>query len=167
MHELQSDAEESERTQITQINTDVFRWNILDRQLSMDMQELNSITRSIIGASFQVLNTLGPNFLEKVYENALAYELKKRGHKLEQQKQLAVYYDNQINGQYSVDLFVDDLVPVELKALREIHDSHIAQALNELKCSRQKLGLVLNFGTRELGIKRVINSYDYPELLSE
>src|SRR6185503_11174732 len=98
--------------------------------------------------------------LEKVYENALAHELRKAGLVVEQQKPIDVWYDGVIVGVYIVDLFVEALIPVELKAGKAIDEIHLAQALNQLKASRLSVGLLLNFGTPKLGIKRVVNNFE-------
>lgn len=120
---------------------------------------LNEITEQIIGCAFKVANTLGCGFLEKVYENALAHELRKSGLQVEQQKPIEVWYDGVIVGVYVPDLWVENLIPVELKAVKAIDDAHLAQLLNELKASRSKLGLILNFGISKIGIRRIVNNY--------
>lgn len=116
----------------------------------------NDITKSIIGCALRVINTLGTGFLEKVYENAMVVELKKSGLAVDQQKKLAVYYEGEVVGEYSVDLLVERLVLVELKVSREFDENHFAQLMNYLKASNKRLGLLLNFGTPRLGIKRFI-----------
>ena len=132
----------------------------LDQFIEVAESELlNQITEQIIGCAFKVANTLGCGFLEKVYENALAHELRKLNLQVEQQKPIEVLYDGIVVGVYVPDLWVENLVPVELKATKGIDDVHLAQLLNELKASRSKLGLLLNFGTPKIGIRRVVNSY--------
>jgi GxxExxY protein len=126
--------------------------------MNADASRLNEPTETIIGCAFRVANTLGVGFLEKVYENALAHELRKAGLAVEQQKPIDVWYDGIVVGVYVADLFVEALIPVELKAARAIEDVHLAQALNQLKASKLALGLLLNFGTPKLGKKRVVNN---------
>jgi GxxExxY protein len=121
-------------------------------------KDLNQITERIIGAAFKVSNTLGAGFLEKVYERALLHELSKDGLLVEQQKPVAVYYDGIVVGDYYADLVVEELIIVELKAARQIEDSHLAQGLNYLKATGFKLGLILNFGKARLEIKRLANN---------
>ena len=104
-------------------------------------------------------NALGPGFLEKVYENALAHELRSAGLAVEQQKALKVYYRDIVVGEYMADLLVEGLVVVELKAVRAFDDIHLAQCLNYLKATGLKVGLLINFGTRKVQIKRVVNSF--------
>ena len=119
---------------------------------------LNKLTEEVIGAAFKVANTLGTGFLEKVYENAMVYELRKRDLQVEQQKAAKVYYDGVAVGDYYADLIVEDLVIVELKAARRIEDIHMAQCLNYLRATGLKLGLILNFGKPKLEIKRIANN---------
>jgi GxxExxY protein len=121
----------------------------------MVAEELNAITEKIIGSAFKVSSTLGVGFLEKVYENALAHELRKSGLKVEQQKRIRVYYDGVEVGYYDADLLVDDKVIVETKTVKAFDDIHMAQTLNYLKAAGLTLGLLLNFGTPKLGVKRV------------
>ena len=125
-----------------------------------DSARLNEITETIIGCAYRVANGLGVGFLEKVYENALAHELRKMGFAVEQQKPVDVWYDGVIVGVYVADLFVEALVPVELKAAKAIDDIHLAQLLNQLTASKLSVGLLLNFGTSKLGVKRVVNNFN-------
>ena len=116
------------------------------------------ITEKIIGAAYKVANTLGAGFLEKVYENALAIELKKSGLSVKQQYSLPVYYEDQLVGNYFADLFVEDSVIVELKAVRELVSEFSAQVINYLKAARIKTGLLINFGKPKIEIKRLYNN---------
>mgnify|MGYP005634109133 CR=1 FL=1 len=104
------------------------------------------ITEQIIKAFYTVYNTLGYGFLEKVYENAMAIELRKSGLKVAPQAGIAVYYDGQPVGEYNADLLVEDAVIVELKATRTLAPAHEAQLLNYLKATLYEVGLLLNFG---------------------
>ena len=117
---------------------------------------INETTERIIGCAYTLQNALGVGFLEKVYENALAHELRKAGLRVEQQKPLRVMYDGVVVGEYAADLVVDDSIIVELKAAKAIDEIHEAQMLNYLKATGVKVGLILNFGTPRLGIKRMI-----------
>lgn len=114
----------------------------------------SQLTGRIIGCAMLVSNTLGPGFLEKVYENALVHEMRKLGLTVEQQVPLSVIYDGVVVGDYLADIVVESQVVVELKAGKAIDVSHQAQMLNYLKTTGLKLGLILNFGTRKLGIRR-------------
>ena len=115
------------------------------------------LTHQIIQAFYTVYNTLGYGFLEKVYENALAIELRALGLKVEQQARIAVYYAGQVVGEYYADLLINDTVILELKATRTIAPEHEAQLLNYLKATPYEVGLILNFGP-EPEIKR--KTYD-------
>ena len=107
-----------------------------------------NITEKIIKAFYKVNNTLGFGFLEKVYENAMAIELRKMGCKVLQQKNIKVYYENEEVGDYYADLLVDDLVIVELKAAENLCEEHEAQLINYLKATKIEIGLLVNFGTK-------------------
>ena len=124
-----------------------------------DSQALNRISRQVIGCAYRVSNTLGTGFLEKVYENALAHELQKVGMSVVQQQPVAVRYDKIVVGEYVPDLIVNNQLIVELKCAQVIDASHIAQCLNALRATEYRLGLVLNFGTPQLGVKRVVNNF--------
>lgn len=128
---------------MTQINAD-------------DLEEINFVTEQIIGCAFKVSNALGSGFLEKVYENALTIELLRVGLVVEQQKVLDVFYDGVLVGAYNADLIVNGEILLELKAVRAIDEAHQAQLLNYLKATGLRIGLILNFGSPRLGIKRMI-----------
>ena len=115
----------------------------------------NRITEKIIGCSYTVSNGLGCGFLEKVYENALAHELRKAGLKVLQQHSIKAYYDGIIVGEYVADLFVENCVIVEIKALKGLEESHLSQCLNYLKATKMRIGLLINFGKPKVEIRRV------------
>ncbi|MCK8600216.1 GxxExxY protein [Desulfoferrobacter suflitae] len=119
----------------------------------------DDLTREIIRAAFVVSNTLGAGFLEKVYENALAHELRTSGLQVKQQSPIAVYYDGIMVGDYYADLVVEGKIIIELKAAKGIEDLHLAQCINYLKATGLKVGLILNFGRPKVQIKRVVNDY--------
>ena len=121
----------------------------------METDEINDLTQLIIGCAMRVSNELGVGFLEKVYENALSIELRKQGLNVEQQKLLIVYYDGQVVGDYCADILVNDCVLLELKSATAIDPAHQAQLLNYLKSTGLKIGLIINFGTPRLQIKRM------------
>lgn len=118
---------------------------------------LNALSGRVIGCAFTVLNTLGAGFLERVYENALAQELSEAGLRFTQQHGLTVEYKGVVVGTYSVDLLVEDMLLVELKAVRALDDMHRLQCVNYLKAANQNLCLLLNFGRPRLEIKRVVH----------
>ena len=106
----------------------------------------DEITEKILRAFFEVYNTLGYGFLEKVYENALFNELTTAGLRVERQHPIEVGYKRQIVGVYCADLLVENLVIVELKAADALREEHECQLLNYLKATGIQVGLLLNFG---------------------
>jgi len=118
------------------------------------------IFKKILDCSFTVHTALGPGLLESSYEECLFYELKQSGLSVEKQKALPlVYKDVKLNVGYRIDLFVENKVIVELKAMEgNFHDVHLAQILTYMKLSKCRLGLLVNFNVKSLknGIKRMI-----------
>ena len=121
-----------------------------------DSARLNDLSGRVIGCAFTVLNTLGAGFLEKVYENALAQELRDSGLAVEQQRSVKVHYHGAVVGEYSTDLLVEGVLLVELKTVRALDDVHRMQCTNYMKATGLPLCLVLNFGKPRLEIKRVV-----------
>ena len=113
------------------------------------------VTKAIIGAAYEVSNGLGCGFLEKVYENALAIELKRLSLKVEQQKSIEVWWRQELVGVYQPDLLVNEKVVVELKAVRTLERAHWAQCMNYLRAGGLQVGLLMNFGTPRLEIQRL------------
>lgn len=124
-----------------------------------DEAYLNRLTEQIIGCAYTVGNSLGYGFLEKVYENALAYELNKDGMDVVRQKPIKVFYDGVVVGDYFADLLVGEEIIIELKAVKAIDNSHFAQCLNYLKATDKKLCLLINFAGNKVQIKRIVNKY--------
>jgi GxxExxY protein len=133
---------EPQNTQNTQMNTGEGRANVLSKR--------------IIGCALTVLHVLGTGFLEKVYENALAHELRRSGLTVSQQHPTVVRYDGIVVGDYAVDLLVEHVVLVELKAAKALDEIHRAQCLNYLKATGLHLCLLFNFGRPRLEIKRIV-----------
>ncbi len=104
------------------------------------------LTKTIIGAFYNVYNKLGYGFLEGVYENALMIELEKINLKAEQQVPIKIFYDKKNVGNFYTDILVENSVILELKAVSDLTSSHEAQLLNYLKGSGLEVGLLLNFG---------------------
>ena len=115
---------------------------------------MNELSKRVIGCAFQVLNTLGPGFLEKVYENAMVHELRKVGLAVVQQQGITVLYDGVVVGEYAVDLLIEGRIIVELKAIRALDNAHAAQCISYLKATGLQLCLLLNFGKSRLEIRR-------------
>jgi GxxExxY protein len=120
------------------------------------IMDINDITYRINGAVFEVNKVLGPGFLEKVYENALFIELKRRGLKVERQVPIKVHYKDNVVGEYSADLFVEDTVIVELKTVETLDKAHEAQLLNYLKATGIQVGILVNFKHPKAQIKRMV-----------
>ena len=118
----------------------------------------DDLTQKIIGCAYKVHNTLGPGFLEKVYENALRIELEKLGLRVKQQEPISVEYEGQVVGEYYADLWVDERVVVELKAAQALAKEHEVQLVNYLTATRIDLGLLLNFGS-SVQVKRKFREY--------
>ena len=106
----------------------------------------NELTNRIICSFYNVYNNLGHGFLEKVYENALAIELKKGDSQVRQQESVQVFYEKELVGFYLADIVVDDLVILELKSVESLRNEHFAQLTNYLKATDKEVGLLLNFG---------------------
>ena len=121
--------------------------------MSLEHEEL---TEKIIGAAIGVHRRLGPGFLESIYEKALIIELRKRGLTVEAQKELIIEYDGIEVGRHKLDLFVENIIIVELKAIKNIDDVHFAIVRSYLRAAGQKHALILNFAKITLEIKRVI-----------
>ena len=117
---------------------------------------LNSLTEKVLGAVFEVSNTLGAGFLEKVYERALLMELRTRGIRATGQTSLAVSYKGQTVGEYFVDILVEDVLVVELKCVDHLANEHTAQCLNYLRASGRALCLLVNFQKPKVEWKRII-----------
>ena len=114
-----------------------------------------SIANTILKVYYEVYNELGHGFLEKVYQNAMYFELKARGLKVESQKEIKVYFKQQLVGEYYSDLIVENKVIIELKATEVLMNAHVAQTINYLKATPIEIGILLNFGS-EPEFKRLI-----------
>ncbi len=122
--------------------------------MSLEFEEL---TGKIIGAAIEVHRQLGPGFIESIYENALVYELRKRGLRVEQQFEAPVIYDGNVEvGKHRLDLLVEGEIVVDLKAISELHDVHFAIVKSQLRAMKKKHGLLLNFAKVKLEARRVI-----------
>lgn len=106
------------------------------------------VTDRILKGFYAVYNQLGYGFLEKVYERALAIELRKLGLQVVCQHPIPVHYDGQVVGEFFADVVVNDLVVVEIKAVRTLATEHEAQLLNYLNATSYEVGLLLNFGPK-------------------
>ena len=118
---------------------------------------LNRLSWKLIGAAYAVSNNLGCGFVEKVYENALAIELSRRGIRFRQQAPLCVRYQEEIVGEFFADLLIEDELLVELKATQGIDPAHEAQCLNYLRASGLSLCVLLNFGRPKVAVRRFVS----------
>ncbi|HSE40672.1 MAG TPA: GxxExxY protein [Acidobacteriota bacterium] len=128
----------------------------------MNSRKINDITESIIGSAIQVHKTLGPGLLESTYEACLVSELSERRFKLKQQQPIPVVYKNtKLECGYRIDLIVEELVIVKLKAIEAIKPIHMAQVLSYLKLSGLSVGLLINFNVAVLthGVRRIVNNF--------
>lgn len=116
----------------------------------------SKVTDAIIKCAIEVHKTLGPGFIEDIYENALICELKNCGLRVEQQKQVPVQYKGKDIGIHRIDLLVENEVVVENKEVRAFDEIHLAQILSYLKAVKKRIGLLLNVVAPKVRIKRVI-----------
>jgi GxxExxY protein len=124
--------------------------------MNANVARLDELSNLVIGFALTVANTLGSGFVEKIYENALAYEIRKSGLAVAQQCGVVVKYDDVVVGEYATDLLVEDMMLVELKAVRALDNIHRAQCLNYLRATGLRLCLLLNFGPPRLEIRRIV-----------
>ena len=119
---------------------------------------INSLARIAVDAAFQVHSTLGPGFLESIYRDAMAVELKLRGVPFGREVPIGVLYKGYTVGRGFLDLLVDERLVVELKAVEELAPIHTAQLLSYLKATRLPLGLLITFNVHQIrrGIRRVV-----------
>jgi len=116
------------------------------------------ITGKIIGAAMQVHKVLGNGFQEVIYQRALEIELQYFGLNFKREFEMPIYYREQQIGTRRVDFLIEDVVSVELKAIIKLEDVHLAQAINYLEAYNIEVGLLINFGSKSLEFKRLINS---------
>ncbi len=116
------------------------------------------LSQQIIGCFYNVYNTLGKGFSEKVYENAMCIELRKNGLRGVKQQEIKVFYEEEIVGDFKADIIVNDLVILELKAVIQIIDDHEAQLLNYLRATNIEVGYILNFGSKAEFKRKVYNN---------
>jgi len=124
-----------------------------------------SLTERVLGAVFEVSNTLGAGFLEKVYERALLRELGLRGIRASAQASFPVTYKGHYVGEFFADLLVEDVLVVELKCVERLANEHTAQCLNYLRASGRTLCLLVNFQKPKVEWKRVVQGFQMPEPL--
>ena len=128
--------------------------------------QYEDITEQIIGAAIEVHRTLGPGFVELIYESALCVELRTRNIAFQRQLSVPVIYRSIEVGVHRLDLFISNLIVVELKAIKNIEDIHFAFVKSYLRAVGQEHGLLLNFAKPKLEIKRVSTRSSFPGFLT-
>jgi len=116
------------------------------------------LTQKIIGCAMQVHRTMGNGFQEVIYQRALAIEMQYQELSFEREKEMDIFYRGENIGTRRVDFFVEGCIMVELKAVIQMEDAHLAQAMNYLEAYHMEIGLLINFGARSLQFKRVHNN---------
>jgi GxxExxY protein len=118
----------------------------------------SELTGKIIGCAMEVHRVLGNGFQEVIYQRALAIELASKGIAYSREHEMDIFYKGENIGLRRVDFFVEDKIMVELKAVIQLEDVHLAQAINYLEAYGMSIGLLINFGNRSLQFKRVMKS---------
>jgi GxxExxY protein len=121
--------------------------------------EHEKLTKTIIGCAMKVHHTLGPGFLESVYQKALSHELRKAELRIECEKPIQVTYDGVVVGDFAADMLVEGVVMVENKAVQALVPAHEVQLVNYLTATCVEIGLLLNFGADKLEFKRKHRTY--------
>lgn len=122
-----------------------------------DQLKYDDITHKIIGCAMQVHTGLGNGFQEAIYQRSLEIEMALAGLTFEREKEMSIYYRGVVVGSRRVDFFVEGKIMVEIKAIIELEDVHLAQAINYLEAYNMEIGLLLNFGSKSLTFKRLLN----------
>jgi GxxExxY protein len=118
----------------------------------------SALTEKIIGCAIEVHKILGNGFQEVIYQRALEMEMNLQGLKFSREFEMPIYYKNNRIGTRRVDFLVEDVISVELKAIIQLEDVHLAQAINYLEAYNLEIGLLINFGSKSLTFKRLNNS---------
>lgn len=116
------------------------------------------LTEKVIGCAMTVHSTLGSGFPEKIYQKALAIELRLNNIQFYEEKEMDVYYRNEKIGKRRVDFLIENTITLEIKAVSNLEDSHLNQAINYLEAFNLSIGLLINFGSKSLEFKRVHNN---------
>jgi GxxExxY protein len=126
--------------------------------ISKESYQHSDITGKIIGCAMEVHRYLGNGFQEVIYQRALALEMQHQGLSFQREYEMQIYYKGAHIGTRRVDFFVEEKVMLELKAVIQMEDAHLAQAINYLEASGTETGLLINFGSGSLQFKRVMKS---------
>jgi GxxExxY protein len=114
-------------------------------------------TSQIIACAMEVHKLLGNGFQEVIYQRALSIEMRLQGIEHTREKEMDIFYKGEKIGTRRVDFLVDDKISVEIKAVIQLEEVHLAQAINYLEAYNLEVGLLINFGSRSLDFKRVMN----------
>lgn len=128
-----------------------------DEKMINEKYEYSELTGKIIGSSMQVHKVLGNGFQEVIYQRALVIEMTEQGLQFEREKEMPIFYREEHIGTRRVDFLVEGIISLELKALTQLGGVHLAQAINYLEAYNLEIGLLINFGTKSLGYRRLIN----------
>jgi len=123
-----------------------------------EQYKYSSLTEKIIGCAIEVHKILGNGFQEVIYQRALEMEMNLQGLKFSREFEMPIFYKNNRIGTRRVDFLVEDVISVEIKAVIQLEDVHLAQAINYLEAYNLEIGLLINFGSKSLTFKRLTNS---------
>ena len=136
----------------------IYWHNLVEGKQDMSDNNINALTEKVIGCAYRVHNELGDGFLEKVYENSLRIELARAGLSVKQQHPVPVTYEGEVVGDFHADLIIEDVLIVELKAVRRGSKAHEGQLVNYLTATGINHGLLINFGP-SVEVKRKFRKY--------
>jgi len=120
--------------------------------------EHRDLTEKIIACAYRVYNKMGSGFLESVYEKCMMIELRKNGLAVESQKAIQVFYDEELVGDFTADIIVDNIIILELKAIKQLAKAHEVQLVNYLVATGKPVGLLMNFGEDKVEVKRKLSN---------
>lgn len=123
-----------------------------------EQYKYSALTEKIIGCAIEVHKILGNGFQEVIYQRALEMEMNLQGLKFSREFEMPIFYKNNRIGTRRVDFLVEDVISVEIKAVIQLEDVHLAQAVNYLEAYNLEIGLLINFGSKSLTFKRLTNS---------
>jgi GxxExxY protein len=127
----------------------------------------SDLTGVIIGCAMKVHSTMGNGFQEVIYQRCLAVAMEKQGLRFGRELEIEIYYEGVSVGTRCVDFLVEDKIMVELKAVTKLEDVHLAQGLNYLEAYKLETGLLINFGSRSLEVKRLTNEKKLAKQINE
>lgn len=123
-----------------------------------EQYKYSALTEKIIGCAIEVHKIIGNGFQEVIYQRALEMEMNLQGLKFSREFEMPIFYKNNRIGTRRVDFLVEDVISVEIKAVIQLEDVHMAQAINYLEAYNLEIGLLINFGSKSLTFKRLTNT---------